>query len=524
MNNKLFIIILAALAISFAFTLPGQTQLQHAARAQEDPTPPEIASDDDEWPLANKDYRNTRATMTAAIDSGNVNRLELVWSFPIPGITRFGAAASAPLIVDGVVYFQDFASNVFALDLESGELIWEQRYENPVAGPNGPGLGYGKIFAASSANTFAALDMQTGDELWSTSTENPTGAIQPYVYDGMVYMTTQSEALEDAYASGRSGQVFALNQATGDVVWEFQTVEEDFWGNPEVNGGGGVFYPPGIDQEHGLTFWGTGNPIPFPGTVEFPNASSRPGPNLYTDSMIALDHETGELVWFNQVKPHDLFGLDFQLSPVLATVEIEGETHELTIGAGSLGRVVAFDRESGEIVWNTAVGRHQNDDLQEIPKGETITVFPGGRGGVETPIAYADNTVYATVNDLGTEFNATGFGATTAEEAAANIDERTSVGTGTSQLVAIDARNGEIQWSHDFNIENFGGATVINDVVITSTLDGRIHALSRDDGSELWTYQASAGITAWPAVSGDTIVLAAGAGESPVLIALRLPS
>lgn len=486
-----------------------------------DAIPPEVAGSA-AWPLANHDYRNTRATTESDINSQNADALELAWQFPIPGVTRFGAAASAPLIVDGVVYFQDFGSNVFALDLQTGALIWEHRYENTVAGPNGIGIGYGKIFAASSDHTFAALDAATGEELWSTDTTNPTGAIQPSVYDGLVYMTTQSETLEDAYASGRSGQVIALDQATGEVVWDFQTVEDDFWGDPALNGGGGVFYPPAIDPARGLTFWGTGNPIPFPGTVDNPNASSRPGPNLYSNSLLALDHQTGELVWYNQVKPHDLFGRDFQLSPVLATVTLNGEAREIVIGAGNLGRVVAFDRDTGEELWDTQVGLHQNDELKAIPEGETITVYPGARGGVETPIAYADNTVYVAVNNLATEYDATGFGATTAAEAADNIDERVQVGTGSSQIVALDAVTGAILWTHDLDIESFGGVTVINDVLFVSTLDGRAMLLSREDGAPLWTYQASAGITAWPAVSQDTIVVAAGAGEEPMLLALRL--
>src|SRR5690606_38857457 len=106
-------------------------------------------------------------------------------------------------------------------------------------------------------------------------------------------------------------------------------------------------------------------------------ATSRPGPNLYTNSMLALDAQTGELIWYNQVKPHDLFDLDFHISPVLTSAEIDGEMRSLAIGAGKLGRVVAIDRETGETVWDTAVGIHQNDELQEIPADEPTMVYPG---------------------------------------------------------------------------------------------------------------------------------------------------
>lgn len=518
MNQQTLDIGRATISIAFLLLLP----FAQVAGQSLPPVPPEIEAGADEWPMANHDYGNSRAAMNAAITSDNVAQLGLAWQFPIPGQTEFGAAASAPLIADGVVYFQDLAANVFAFDLATGSLLWEHRYDSPVAGPNGPGLGYGKVFVASSSNTVAALDAATGEEQWSVSTENPTGAIQPSVYDGLVYVTTQSETTEDSYAGGRSGHILALDQATGEIVWDFQTVEAGFWGNPELNGGAGVFYPPAIDLERGLTFWGTGNPVPFPGTVDYPNGSSRPGPNLYSNSLLALAHSTGELVWYTQVRPHDIYGFDFPLPPVLASVSIGVEPRDIVIGAGKLGRIIAFDRATGEILWDTAVGKHQNDDLTEIPLGEMITVFPGARGGVETPIASADGTVYAAVNELGTEFTATGFDAETAEEAAANIEDHTPVGQGTSQLMALDAATGEIQWMHDFQIEDFAGATVVNDLVFTATLDGVIHALAREDGREVWSYQTSSGITAWPAVSGDTILFPAGAGEAPVLIALRL--
>ena len=149
-----------------------------------------------------------------------------------------------------------------------------------------------------------------------------------------------------------------------------------------------------------MTYWGTGDPSPFPGTKDFPNGSSRPGPNLYTNSMLALDHNTGELAWYNQVKPHDLFDLDFQAPPIIADLEIEGEERPVVIGSGKLGRVIAFDRRNGDILWDTPVGDHQNDELQEIPLGETVEVLPGFLGGVETPMAFADGVVYVPAIEL----------------------------------------------------------------------------------------------------------------------------
>jgi outer membrane protein assembly factor BamB len=492
--------------------------------------PPEVSQAQNEWPMANKDYANTRANMEAEINSENVNDLGVAWTFAIPGVGAYGAVASTPLIVSDTVYFQDLASNVFALDLETGEVVWQQMYDEQVVGPNGPALGYGKVFVHGGVSTVRALDQETGEELWEQELDRPTGAQQPYVFDGMLYTGTAAGAVQESaegpairgYAGGATGIAFALDEETGEINWQFQVVEEGFWGNPQLNSGGGIWYPPAIDTESGLTYWGTGNPAPFPGTVDFPNGTSRPGPNLHTDSILAIDNQSGNLVWFNQVNPHDLFDHDFQVSPILATAEIDGEERQIVIGAGKLGRVIAFDRETGEIIWDTPVGEHQNDDLEGIPEGETVEVMPGVYGGVETPMAFADGVVYVPVVNLASPYTADAFGARDGTEAVQNAEGRTNLEEGTGELVAIDTTTGEILWSTEFDSVNFGAATVVNDLVFTSTFDGTMYALNREDGNVVWTMESPNGINAWPAVAGDTIIFPAGVGDNPMLIALRV--
>ncbi|MBE2270620.1 MAG: PQQ-binding-like beta-propeller repeat protein [Anaerolinea sp.] len=500
------------------------------AHPQAEAIPPEIAAHMDDWALPNRDYANTRAVPISTINSGNVDEIEVVWSFSIPGRAAYGAAASAPVIVAGVVYFQDLASNVFAIDLYTGEVLWERLYDRNVIGPNGVGIGYGKVFAITGVDTFAALDMMTGQEVWVRTTgDRPTGAFQPVAYGGYAYYTTQAgvagsgENSFRGYQPGTSGHIYALDPDTGEIAWEFQTVEEGFWGNPEVNSGAGIWFPPAIDTATGLTFWGTGNPAPFPGTFDFPNATSRPEPNLYANSLIALQHDSGELIWYNYVNPNDLFDLDLQISPILATVTIGGIARNVVIASGKLGYIIAMDRETGATLWNTPVGIHQNDDIESIPPGEAITVYPGVLGGVETPMAYADGIIYAPVLNLPTEYDATAFGSADGSEAVAAANERTPIGQGTSELVALDAVTGQVLWSHEFDSDMYGGATVVSDLVFVATFDGMIYALNRASGEIVWSYQAPAGINAWPAVADNTIVWAAGFGNNPSLIALRLP-
>jgi outer membrane protein assembly factor BamB len=513
------------------FTLPGalKASAQEATPATAVAAPEEVATNMAAWPLPERDYANTRATMDAAISSDNINELGEAWSFAIPGTGAYGSFSSNPIVIDGVVYIQDLACNVFALDFETGEVVWEHRYDNPTVGPNGPAVGWGKVFAATSVDTVSALNIETGEELWAVQLEGPVGAIQPTVYGDSVYISTLAGVLDPGeeaglrgYAGGATGIAYSLDPETGDVRWKFQTVEEGFWGNPDLNGGAGLWFPPAIDTERDMLFYGTGNPAPFPGTVDFPNASSRPGPNLYSCSIIALDRNDGKLLWYNQVKPHDLFDLDFHLSPILATVSIDGTERDVVIGAGKLGHILAFDRETGERIWNTPVGKHENDELEAVPEGETIMVMPGVYGGVETPMAYADGMIYASVANLPTPYTATGHDAKNGSEAVQRAERMTQVTEGTGLIVALDAASGEIQWTHDTDAVPFGAATVVNDLVVASTFEGTIFALARDSGDEVWRAQLALPLIAWPAVVDDTIIVGAGASQNARLVAFRL--
>ncbi len=177
----------------------------------------------------------------------------------------------------------------------------------------------------------------------------------------------------------------------------------------------------------------------------YPNGSSRPGPNLYTNSQIALDHLTGQMLWYNQVKPHDLFNLDFQDSAMLAQVKIDGQTQKIVIGAGKNGVMFGFDAATGQTLWKTSVGLHQNDELQALPlDGSTTWVAPGAWGGVETPMAYADGVIYAQVANLPSPHNATAFDAETGEEVLNRSESGTSYKDGNSEMDALDAATGKI--------------------------------------------------------------------------------
>jgi alcohol dehydrogenase (cytochrome c) len=290
-----------------------------------------------------------------------------------------------------------------------------------------------------------------------------------------------------------------MDAKTGKTIWSFQTVKggAKLFGNPKVNSGGGLWYPPTVDGQ-GRVFLSVANPAPLYGTPKFPNGSSRPGPNLYTDSLVALNGQTGKLLWFRQVIPHDLRDYDLQVNAITATVPIKGVQTEVELVAGKMGKVYAYRADNGQHLWTLPVGKHLND-TGLLPK-KPITVFPGIFGGVETPMALADNRLFVPWLNFPVHASATGL----AGGLAFNFK------TGTGGLTAVDPGTGKVLWQNKLPSEDFGAATVANDVVFTSTYDGTIYAFDTKTGKTLWTKKASAGINSFPAIDGDTLLVGAG--------------
>lgn len=476
--------------------------------------PPEVQKFSADWPTANQNYSNTRATSGSSINTSNISTLGQSWSLPITGVSEWGASTTNPIIVGDVAYFQDLKSNVYAVDFQSGNLKWRKDYNLDIAGPSGVAVGYDTIFVVKGHFEVAALDLQ-GKELWSTNLSNNQNVgidIQPTVYDHTVYISTvPGVSNENFYKGGAVGVIYALDTKTGAIKWKFDTVDSaDIWGNENVNSGGGAWYPPAIDTNSQKMFWGIANPAPWPGTKEFPNGTSRPGKNLYTNSLIALNHVDGKLKWYTQVLPHDLFDYDLQVSPILARLPVNGGQKDVVFGAGKMGKVFAFDRQTGEKLWETAVGTHLNDNLSVLPEGET-EVSPGPLGGVETNMAYANEILYVPVVDMTVKYTPTAFDSSSFD-----------LGKGTGELVAINARDGKILWTKKFPAINVGGATVVNDLVFTATIDGKIFAFNATTGDQVWQYQATGGINGWPAVKGDSLIIPVGLGGTPSLLCLKL--
>jgi glucose dehydrogenase len=472
-----------------------------------------------DWPLPNADLANTRHVVGGPIDASSIGRLQVAWRLPIHGHGLFGTLASTPIVVDGILYTQDLGSNVTAVDVQDGHVLWRKRYGDASVGPNGVTIGDGRVYGATASAAFA-LDANSGRELWRRRlVRNAREGVDmaPGFNDGVVYVSTVPGNVSTFYAGNGQAVLWALDAATGRPKWRFAQVPASLWGDADVNSGGGLWHPPAFDDAGGLYF-DVANPAPFPGTRRFPWATSRPGPNLYTNSVVKLRADSGKLEWFNQLLPHDVYDWDLSAPAILA----QAGARPVVLAAGKMGYVYELDRASGRLLWKRAVGRHNGHDRDnllalhgrfralELPR----TLFPGELGGVESQMAVDDTSVYAAVNNLAASYRAQ------AEPALPDLTR------GAGELVALDLRNGTVKWDHRFAHSPYGAATVVNDVVLTTTVDGTVWGLSTATGRVRWKARLPASTNAPVAVAGDTLLTAGsfplGRREQPQIVAYRL--
>ncbi len=468
----------------------------------------------------NGNTSNTRYT-GGPINSATVAKLETAWTLPLSAKSQYGSYSSSPIVSGGVVFSQDLASNVQAINLKTGKVIWTKTYESPDQGPNGLVVQGGRVYGATATAAFA-LDEKTGEQVWSVTlvrNEHEGIDMAPGYHDGIVYVATVPGNNSKFYGGGGVGILWALEARTGKRLWHFNTAPEDLWSsaNAGVNSGGGLWYTPAFDDQ-GFMYIGTANPAPFPGTSQLPWGSSRPGPNLYTDSIVKLNASTGRLQWYYQQTPHDLYDWDLQDPPILANVAGKQEV----IAAGKSGVVIALDSQTGKPLWKRSVGVHNGHDQDSsyALKGEYSklklpeTVYPGLLGGVIAPMATNGATVFVPVVNHPVTFT--------------SQTEPQENGPATGELVALDTATGAVKWAHKLPTPVFGAATAVNDLVFATTFEGTLYAFAANSGSVAWESKLPAGTNTGVAVEGDTLIapagLAAANGQTPEIAAYRLPS
>jgi glucose dehydrogenase/mono/diheme cytochrome c family protein len=478
----------------------------------------ETAETAEEWAFPNANAQQTRY-LEGPINSSNVAELKPAWRIPLKVKTAtFGAFFATPVVSEGVVYAQDSESNVYAIDLETGKILWTKKYNSPDVGPNGVTVGDGIVFGATGSSAFA-LDAESGEQLWMKKiVRNDKEGIDmaPGYSEGTVYVSTVPGNAKGFYAGEGQAILWAMDAKTGATKWKFDEVPKGLWGNPKVNSGGGLWEPPTIGPE-GNVYAAVSNPAPFPGAPKEPWGESRPGANLYTDSIVKLEGETGKVMWHYQLTPHDIQDHDLQNAPALTTVGGK----EAILAAGKAGIAITLDAETGKLLWKTPIGKHNghdNDNLyalhheySKLPKsGEPYVVEPGDVGGVESQFATdGEQAIFPVVNV-----------ATDLSTLATNLEDA------KGELVSLDQETGKLKWATPLPQAPYGAATVTGDLVFTTTFEGSVWALDTETGKIVWHEKLPAGTNAPPAVSGDTLIVAASfpqaAGEIPELIAYRL--
>jgi outer membrane protein assembly factor BamB len=458
-----------------------------------------------EWPAPNGDLYNTRVAHST-IASTNVSKLGVAWTVPLQGKGESGADVANPVLANGIAYLQDGASNVIAVQYATGRVLWTHDYNAPeISGPNGVTIANGRIYGVTASGVFA-LDAQTGKQVWYDTQLAPGKVnfdIAPQVANGKIFVSS-------AVTFG-GGIIYALDANTGATLWSFQTVIDKVGQQLKATAGGA--WDAMLIGPDNSVYAGIGNPY-----LSLQEAQATPSRELYTDSIVKLNQTTGQLEWYYQAFPDDFHDWDLQISPIYTSVA----GRPVVLAAGKGGMVFAFDAASGQVLWKTAVGIHNgHDDDDQLALDGTLhlqppyTLEPGEVGGVETNMAAADGVVYVPVDDLPET-----FATATARVGTSNFAQ------GKGEMVAIDIATGKPLWATQLPQLPLGGATVSNDLVLTTTFTGELIALSRQDGSVVWTTQLPAGSNATLAIVGNTLIAGAGipltATQHPVVVAYRL--
>ena len=425
-----------------------------------------------------------------------------------------GAYATTPVVVNGVVYVQDLDSDVLRSAWPPARSCGRTATTRPTAGRTASAWPTEWCTRPPTTPRWPC-NAATGAQLWSrTLIGNDHEGIDmtPGYNHGTVYVSTVPvNPTVGEYLAGGKGILWALNAQTGAPEWSWDQVQ-NLWGKPGVNSGGGLWYAPSFDAQ-GNIYLGVANPAPLFGTKSYPLGSSRPGPDLYTDSVVKLSPQ-GKLLWHYQLTPHDLYDWDLQDPPVLTTAN----GRPVVIDGGKAGILIELDAQTGKLLWKRPVGvhdGHENDGLltehatptSHDPLPAKYCLQPSIYGGIETPLASNGSTTFAAVNDLALPATPAGYtGSVTAVLG--------DVEKATGEIVAVNQGTGSVDWDTPLPSSPYGAATVTNDVVLTTTFHGYLYALDANTGAILLKTPMSAGSSAPVTVDGDYVIAGAGAALS----------
>jgi polyvinyl alcohol dehydrogenase (cytochrome) len=446
-------------AAALVFALMLVTGMPAAIATAQEATPTAVEAT--EWPLYGADQLGTRAT-TGSIDASNVDQLELAWAIEVGG-----PISATPIIAGGIVYVGAYDGQLYAIDLVSGEPVWIYDTGAAVLEPNlGIDLGItgsaafdaGMVYVGDASAVVHAVDAYTGEVIWTTAVDAQESASiwsSPVIWDGRIFVGVASIAKEEGFR----GSVVALDQQSGDLLWQTFMV-------PEEADGAGVFAVPAIDAARNILYVGTQNAY-----------SENLAPYGHPISVVALDLDTGEMSWIFEAPPGggDMAPIEdvgFSASPNLFSVEIDGQKRDLVGQGQKSGDFWALDRDTGEVVWQAVISP------------------PGFLGGMEGTSAVFGTAIAVPATDW-QEFE----------------------GPATGMVTVLDATTGDPVWTVEQDAPAASPATISNDVVLQAGMDGFLHAYDLTDGTQLWSADLGASVSGGIAVASGTVVLGAATPE-----------
>ena len=471
------------------------------------------------WLTYSGDYTGRRFSPLTQITPANAGRLAAQWTFQNGVVNKFEAT---PIVIDGVMYVTGALNHAWAVDARTGRQIWHYQRQLPqglkvCCGMVNRGFAvYGdRLFMATLDAHFVALEMKTGKVIYDIE-------MAP-AKDGFA-ATGAPLVVKDKVIAGIAGGEFAnrgfldaYNPETGERVWRFYTIPapgepgSDSWtGEIWQRGGGPTWLTGSYDPQLNLLYWGVGNPNPDW------DGESRPGDNLYTGSLVALDPDTGTLKWHYQYTPHDTHDWDANEVPVLADITINGRPRQVVMMANRNGFFYVNDRVTGEFIrarpfvhttWSNEIGRDGRPVLnpgQEPTEAGTVTC-PGLYGGTNFQSPSFDPTrglFFVTARETCMRFirrplsPTAAPGSLTLGGSAALVSEPVK---SSGALRAIDPTTGETKWEIAYDDAGWAGVlATAGGVVFSADHEGTFFAADSTTGKKLYSYQTGAAIYAPP--------------------------
>ena len=497
------------------------------------------------WLTVSGDYTGQRHSPLKQITPANAGQLAAQWTFQanVPG--KFEAT---PIVIDGIMYFSGTLNHAWAIDGKTGKQLWHYQRTLPSAqemkiccGTVNRGLAvyHDKLYMTTLDAHLVALEMKTGKVVWDVP-------ISDYK---LGHAATQAPlVVKDKLIVGIAGGEFAIrgfldayNPENGERVWRFWTIPApgepggDTWSAESWERGGGPTWQTGsYDPALNLIYWGTGNPNPdFFG-------ENRPGDNLYTTSLVALDADTGKLKWHYQFTPHDTHDWDANQVPVLADINFGGRARKVVMAANRNGFFYVLDRATGELLlgkpyvkttWATEIGKDgrpiELPDQRPTPQGTmTCPDLYGGTNFMAPSFSPQTGLFYVTARETCMTYRAA------APPAAYKTGDRTMGGSmafipGTGALRAIDPATGQMKWEIRQAAPGWAGVlTTASGLVFSGDNDGNFFAADAQTGKELWKYQTGSSIYAPPTtyMIGDRQYVVMPSGTTITAVALPVAS